>query len=86
MCHLTLQARRNCDKAGFHKEVMDPALEGQCPPKAAKLFAALAVGMCSHVSDPIWVISPCLIVIYVMLFPCVQIVLLSSMSCYCHVF
>lgn len=29
---------------------MDPALEGQCPPKAAKLFAALAVGMCSHVS------------------------------------
>eukprot|EP00243_Klebsormidium_subtile_P002518 TRINITY_DN15039_c0_g1_i1.p1 TRINITY_DN15039_c0_g1~~TRINITY_DN15039_c0_g1_i1.p1 ORF type:complete len:1129 (+),score=266.25 TRINITY_DN15039_c0_g1_i1:291-3677(+) len=44
-------ARRNSSKAGFWKEVMDPALEGQCPPKAAKLFAALAVGMCSHDPD-----------------------------------
>ncbi|GAQ77805.1 Protein kinase superfamily protein [Klebsormidium nitens] len=43
-------ARRNSGKAGFWKEVMDPALEGQCPPKAAKIFAALAVGMSSH--DP----------------------------------
>lgn len=45
------QARRNSSKVGFWKQVMDPALDEQCPPKAAKLFAALAVGMCATVSN-----------------------------------